>query len=352
MLRNLVRHVAFIAVFGSLVACASRSLYLEAGKSFSKGYDSASGVIQQDLDRVTRVRRILSVMQYLDNGSRESNIDPTKINDSFVRFVCAGAGEYQNQWASLTVLQTYRKLISDLSERPSGDVGAVWRSTSDLREPQKPLGLPPIDPNAYMTCIKHIGKLVPPRGEDLVRPEKLAAIPAILAIYASIKQLIDTVGPPLFRAIDEAARTVTLKKLVQENRELINTILDHHLSGKDLDEALERRRRAALVLPYVQFKTMLAISRSTKSVEIVETAMNVHEKLAEFDALRERRDPSKLLEAMKNAQKDLERLADEQLTAGQAWANLAAFAELTTELLRAVQAAQGEVQQIRRALSQ
>ena len=95
--------------------------------------------------------------------------------------------------------------------------------------------------------------------------------------------------------------------------------------------------RAALVLPYEEFRTIYTFNRATQADKIVKAASAAHETLAGFDALRLEAPPSEVTKAMKEAQQQLVDLAEDRTSVKQAWAALGAFVQMLKDLNEAVE---------------
>lgn len=347
-----IRVVICVWSLAAVAACGgNRSQYAEMGESFSKGYQSANELLQENLTTVTRDIRRLSIVYYLKNGNNSANLDAADVPQSFKRYVCSGVGRNRNLFAALKVLDSYRAMISDLSTAPSDDLGKLWASIQKLQEPNQPLALPRPDPAAYADCLASLAKLVPPVGETIeVEGEEAVAIAGIFAAYEAINKLIDAlkkVAVVALKQVDEAARAKAIREFVQANKPVMDSVLGvvdakgkittpGLLNDAALEDLLDRRKSSALVVAYYTFDKMLKLNRTSAGHEILKLEANVHGSLAEFDGLRRRKPPEDVVKAMRATHAKLVDLANSKIGVGDAWAAFQAFAAATKALNDAV----------------
>ena len=341
--------IFMVAAMLLLSGCASRSLYSEAGAQFSKGYETAGKVVTDSLISAVRDTRQLAAVYYIQNGNSDLNLDSNEKDQSFRRYVCAGAGLYANEFKALGVLGSYRKIIADLSDEPSEEISELWASINELRKPKKPLEFEEAAPDAFDACVSSLeAPMVPPKGNTIQEFSKEGGV-ASFAAYDSFKTLVGSVKIALqqgLRIADEVARAKAVKQFVHDNTETVARLIGSinedgtHNEGVIKDEtlgkALEIRRRSALVKPYYEFGSIFKFSRNSEAEKIVNQSVLVHESLDEFDKLRLYPNPSNVLKAMRENQAELIRLANGDLTVSEAWGVFTAFADALSELEDAI----------------
>jgi len=328
------------AAIGATLLAGCGSMYKETGERFAKGYDEAAKIVNANLDAQVKARRLLAVRLYIDQGMLGNNFTSNR-NESFARYVCAAEGDFFDQRAGLSVLANYKKVIAKISETPDESIGALWKSIEENRKTRAPLKPPAEDPAARAVCVQLVQKKVGEGGLPMADPN-LESITALTAAYDGLKTLSDSIQKvivSILKITDEAVRARALRKFVNENKQLINTVLDTSVADSALAPAYDRRLRAALVGPFEEFKSIYRYNRTSEGDKIVAAAVKTHELLGDFDVLRQEAAPSEIAKAMKEAHKQLVDLAEDKVDVKQAWAALGALVQMLKDLNDAVDGA-------------
>lgn len=349
--------MALAVVVLSGCAGGKRSLYAEAGDAFSRGFDSGREIINESLATSVRDARRLALVRYVEHGDEADNLDGRDIDRSFARYACAGMGRYAELRSALVVLNDYRQMVADLSAAPSEEIAQLWASIKRLQSPNQPLQIRQPSTNDLAQCVARLESLVPPAGQPILPPpgEELP-VAAILGAFEALAGLVaaaERVAVVALQQVDEATRVRAVQAYVLDNRDTIDALIGHPetglggLSDDALEEAHRNRMVASLVGPYYRFRDLMNHDRSDRSL-VADIEVEIHDGLAEFDALYRRPHPRDIAAAMRGAQADLLRLASGELTPGEARAVFAAFAHTLKQLHGAVEdlvQASGELRQ-------
>ena len=329
-----------IAVLASVAGCTS--MYKESGEKFAKAYDEASKTINTTLDAQTKARRMLGLHRYVEKGPQDDNIN-ADLAESFTRYVCAGEGDFAKQRAAIGVLGSYKRIIADISKTPDDSVGALWKSIQKNQEERAPLKPPADAPTARDECIRTVGDLLEKQGLALA-PRTPESVAALKSGYDGLKALVGALEGLLISVLkiaDEAVRAEALRNFVKKNQATIDEIFKKELADAALRPAYERRMAAALVAPYVNFRSLQGLKWNDPGdrVKILKIGATVHDQLEPFDVLRQEASPSQISKAMAEAHQQLVDLADGKISVKQAWAALSAI----VQMLKDVDEAAGKV---------
>ncbi len=334
-MNRLLRTMILVPVVASLTACATRSMFLNASESFAEGYEAASGAMNEVLASNAPDRRAEAFAYYVIEGNDARNLHSQRVNESFVRYVCAGFGELHKEQATVKALRDYNRTIARISEPPSDDLGELLQSLRALNAPIAGIELPAeTDPDAARkSCTDRV-------AADLAyQPLEAMAAPTIGAAAAMSlsKQLegIEAIAEQLREALvsilkiaDDAARAEALKRYILDNNDTVIDLLDTLERSGSVAAAWERRRKAALVVPFLRFRHALTqLDRERDVVDILAAAEVVDAGLEPYDRLLVAGEPRVLVRRMREAQSELFRLARGDLSPEEAWAWLSVFAD-------------------------
>jgi hypothetical protein len=330
---NAARRAVLIAIAGSLAGCAS--MYKESGEKFATAYDEASKTIKTNLDAHVRARRLLGVQRYLVSGEQNDNITANR-EASFARYVCAGEGDFSKQRSAMGVLGSYKKIIADISKSPDDSVAAYWSSIQKNQEGRAPLKPPAEKQGARAECVLTVTGLLQLNGLPLA-PAAPESVSALAGAYDGIKAFagaLEGLLKNILKIADEAARAEALRNFVNQNKGMIKEIFAKDLSDAALEQAYKRRMAGALVEPYAHFLSIFAFDRNAPAdkVKILKAATTAHELLEPFDALRKEAAPSEIAKAMAEAQEQLVKLAEGEISIKQAWAALGAIVQMLKDV--------------------
>ena len=322
---SLVISISMLVVTSMLSAC-TQSLYVQSTDEFAAGTKKAAEIAEEEVKSALQVRRTLGVLYYLQDQTKNKmfNIDPSDnktINESFIRFVCAGKGVYEEQLAALGTLSQYADVLSRLAKTPEDKVGVLDRATTikSLFQTEWPLK-PYTGDEQYEKCVTDVQRFNLLTGRTLVpAPDEIgpAALVLIPLIYEAAQDALNKAGS----IIESWARAKAIKSYVDANKKAVDDLLSGLLKDDWLGAAYNDRKQAALAGPYLRFSAMLKMplrNDSDKS-QVFREGVAIATDLDAYDALRNVEPGKTALKSASKAQKNLTRLASGDLSNEEAW---------------------------------
>lgn len=331
-----------------LAGCASQKLYLKSSESFSAGTKDAAKIAADEAKLAVKSRRVLGVLYYLRNPATnvEFNLDKDKPENSFVRFVCTGKGQYEEELAALSDLVGYADVLERLAQTPKDDVGVldrastIWTLLHPKPAPGSPPGPPPSKDEQYSRCAQEVQQMVRADGQMLVpRPDEfgIAALAAVPAIYEAAKKALEVAG----RVLEGYARAKAVKTYVEGNATQVNALLTQLQTDPWLPNAQIARKQVAVAGPYLRFQAMLRMPTASDGdrAKVFAEGESIAAELVAYDELRISDAGANALKAAQLAQADLQRLAAGSLTPEEAWSVFQGYAKDMKDLAEAAKEA-------------
>jgi hypothetical protein len=352
---GLVLVAIFVLPFNT--SAAERSYYAEAAQAFSGGYSTANKILSDNFADVRRSRRMLSLQMYIEKPkhSHNLNFDSTQeTSASFARYVCAGTGTYGKERIALTNLNDYQSTLNGLSKEPPSDIVGLWKDIAAIRglqnetpqdQPDKDnLTLINKDSANAENCQKQVlasikepmGVALEPGGDEIIF-DPMAIYSVIKSVYAALKAA--AIGA--LKITDDAQRAAALGKFIKSHSAQVNNLLsDEYISDASLDSLYDLRKKAALVAPLAEFRRL---NPQLPDQEKVHIGLRVHDLLKDYDILQDSATPREIKSAMVKAQKRLETMANEGVTASDIWSYLMAFSKVMDEAMTSGSDIEGKI---------
>jgi len=151
------------------------------------------------------------------------------------------------------------------------------------------------------------------------------AVPAAVGALEAFSGVLEKLSVTILTGIYKAQQERAITEFVQANAVRIAWTVNTLRNDPAISKAFGNRTKAQLLLPYLQFREMLAIDRDQHPLDVLIMAIKVDDNLAPLDSLLAE-DPNKnLADSMRKAHVNLLRLTAGRLTPEEAWGRLVHF---------------------------
>lgn len=367
-----------VAALISFAVCGcSKTLVKPAVDQFTTGYNAATKVVtdaETTLRDVGRRRALEARFYRYDKG----DFDKPPLRDDAKKFadiVCVQSDSLDDKKAALATLEAYRVVLETTANEPKEDVLAILKSIRDNWASAEALRPRHTEETPKSPCLDEVQNLLKLKQDRIPELAPAAVAGAFAAFEAAKKlfQILEKVAVTGLGIADDAVRTRKISAYVKASKDVVDKALENLVepspkvfdlceldlkfeppcakfdSTKDVKEqpfsALDgvgiAAKWAALREPWHTYLAMKAASdgyalglkgqhkpdvaslRYLLDKQQTELAMQI----VRYRTMASTATPGDVARAMRKAQNDLVRLAQGDITAGEAWAVLKDFAD-------------------------
>lgn len=315
--------VAVVALAGcSATQFRKKDTLQDAANGFDAATKASASALDTEVKSRARVRRAEAVEHYVQtfrsNPRPDYDIAAGDELASFSRFVCAGSDSFVRERAAMHYATAYAGGLKDVLAEGDASIGGQWKRLQELRKPLKVPGIVENTPpkEAVLACaIALETQLKDWKGRsttDASQETLVAAVPVAIAAYKAIAALLQT-GLTAYNDMEAKQR---FADYVNKFHPDFKKVMERDFTAEDLDKAWTTRQIVALQRPLATFRKMLItparISRDADDIRIRELGMQVHDQLAEYDALHVSQSPAVLRQKLVDAEDQLKTLVDDK----------------------------------------
>ncbi|VVE74632.1 hypothetical protein PAN31117_04969 [Pandoraea anapnoica] len=324
---NAARSFVIVVAIAALAGCSATQIrkkdtLQDAANGFDGAVKASASALDTEVKSRARVRRAEAIENYVrtfrSNPRVDYDIDGKDDLASFARFVCAGSDSFVRERAAMRYATAYSGGLKDVLAEGDDSISGQWKRLQELRKPIKTPGVVEDTPpkEAVLACsIPLTEQLRGWKGRpttDASRESLVAAVPAAIAAYKAIVALIQT-GLTAYNDIEAKQR---FADYVHKFHPDFKKVMDRDFAAQDLENAWNTRQIVALQRPLATFRkifvTPARISRDADDIRIRELGMQVHDQLAEYDALHASQSPVVLRQKLVDAEEQLVTLVDDK----------------------------------------
>jgi hypothetical protein len=369
-LRTLVCQGWFVVLLSGIAAGCGTAVYEPPIGEFSKGFASANEIVSDRARAMDSVKMRKAIESEFYKDEDPNKVDRQKLL-AFTTAVCATSDYLRKQRSSLATLKIYNEMLVTTNTKPKQEVIALGKSI--IANWNEAPALKPTDAAARtaLKCSQEVQNLITFARADVPEFAPLAALSAIEAAQAMYKAL-EKATIAILSMTDDAVRGSKIKAYVLASKETTDgalATLNERDAGVDLickrlnyqppcnaestpptalDGVTIAQKWASLRKPWHLYLAMYS-SRSAYEDTVKGKAPNavdpapywylidkqlddLNEALHDYRALASLPSSGDVARSMANANQTLVRLANGELTPGEAWAILQDYAGRLKEI--------------------
>lgn len=315
----------------------NKSPLANAVDEFSKGLSGTREMLLNESVAQTKVRRMLAAAAFIRDPT-QSGPDEVfvsgNIRQSLRTVACIGLNETYDTEGRLAWLGQFETALKGIVKEADGSLGAQWRNLRDLQRiasgsKQVPGPLASSDAEEVngetplLRCRaavdKAIGLIENKSTVGSIIQKEAVPFATLFALGQAVWELAQTVealAVDILKIANEEARYKAVQRLLEERKEELDKALAEtgdDILAKAYRTAWEARQASTLVIPYYRVRQIVVeFKPANQPLDLVRTAEQLHDDLADFDAMRLQVPPDNLLKAAQTARQKLKKVVSRE----------------------------------------